>query len=375
MKIQFKNTPEQIELVKAMGSKDNKVSREATVIFAAFIAPVIQQVINVAGTSSKIYTDVPYNEDDSPSIPLDLYYNEDVGYVSTWSQSIAGGLPSSQVEGVKEMKVSTYRLDSAVHMLKKYARRSRLDVVAKTVEKMAQEILVKQERNAWAVILKALAEASTQSQQHVVQSATDDVFIVADLSELMTRIRRINAAFNGGSSATAPGEGLTDLYVSPEIKEQIRNFAFNPMNTRVGPTVPGSTLTSYTATTAIALPDAIREEIFRSAGSSEIYGVNITELLELGTSRRYNLLFSEFAGSTSYDGATFSGSGDEILVGFDLSRECFLRPIAQNADSGATFTTQVDDQWVARSEKLGWYGSLEESRIAVDSRGVAGIIV
>lgn len=365
MKIQFKNTPEQIELVKAMGSKDNKVSREATEIFAAFIAPVIQQVINVAGTSNKIYTDVPFNEDDSPSIPLDLYYNEDVGYVTTWSQSIAGGLPSSQVEGVKEMKVSTYRLDSAVSMLKKYARRSRLDVVAKTVEKMAQEILIKQERNAWAVILKALAEASTQSLQHVVQSATDDVFLVADLSELMTRIRRINAAFNGGTPASAPSEGLTDLYVSPEIKEQIRNFAFNPMNTRQA----GS------GTTSIPLPEAIRTEIFRSAGTSEIYGVNITELLELGTARRYNLLFSEFAGSTSYDGATFSGANDEILVGFDLSRECFLRPLAQNADTGATFSTQVDDQWVARSEKLGFYGAQEEGRIAVDSRGVAGLII
>ncbi len=366
MKIQFKNTPEQIELVKAMGSKDMKVSREALEIFASFIGPVIQKVINSVGTASRVYHDRPYNEDDSPSIPLDLFYDESVNYISTWSQSIAGGLPTSQVEGVKEMKVSTYRLDSAVSFLKKYARRSRLDVVAKATERMAQEILIKQERNAWAVVMKALAEASTQGLQHVLQTAADNVFIVPDLSELITRLRRINAAFNGGTASFDSAIGLTDLFVSPEIKELIRNFAFNPMNTTQ----------ATSGTTSIPLPDAIRTEIFRSAGTSEIYGVNITDLLELGAgaNRKYNALFGEFAGSTSYDGAQFTTANDEILVGFDLSREAFIRPIAQNADSGSTFDVQPDDQWVSRSEKIGTYGALEEGRVCLDARGVCGLI-
>lgn len=365
MKIQFKNTPDQIELIKAMGSKDQTVSNEAVSIFAGFISPVIQKVINSAGTASRVYSDKPYNEDDSPSIPLDLYYDESVGTISTWAQSQAGGLPTNQVEGVKEMKISTYRLDSAISFMKKYARRSRLDVVAKATERMAQEILIKQERNAWAVVLKALAEASTQGLQHVYQSGTDDVFIVPDLSKLITKLRRINAAFNGGTATGVDTEGLTDLFVSPEIKEQIRNFAFNPMNTR----------NVSSGTTSIPLPDAIRENIFNSAGSSEIYGVSITDLLELGAGKKYNVLFSEFAGSTSYDGNVFNAAADEILVGFDLSREAFIRPIAQNADSGSTFSVVPDDQWVSRSEKIGTYGSLEEGRVCVDARGVCGLII
>ena len=84
------------------------------------------------------------------------------------------------------MKIATYRLDSAVSFLKRYARRGRLDVVSKAVERMSQEILVKQERNAWAVILKALAEATTNSSAHVISSDTADVFSVNDLSDLMT---------------------------------------------------------------------------------------------------------------------------------------------------------------------------------------------
>ena len=160
MRLKLKNTPEQVELIKAMGSKNQLVAREAAEAFAAFLGPVVQKVLQQAATAGAIYTDAPFNQDEGASYPLDLYYNEtETGYISVWSQSMAGGLPTSQVEGVAELKLSTYRLDSAVSWMKKYARKSRLDIVSKALERMAQEILIKQERNAWAVIMKALGEA------------------------------------------------------------------------------------------------------------------------------------------------------------------------------------------------------------------------
>ena len=45
MKLQLKNTPEQVELIKALGSKNPLKAREASEAFAAFLGPVIQQVI------------------------------------------------------------------------------------------------------------------------------------------------------------------------------------------------------------------------------------------------------------------------------------------------------------------------------------------
>ena len=131
MKLKLKNTPEQVELIKAMGSKNPEISRPASEAFAAFIGPVVQQVLMQANTAAYVYTDVEYDEDDNPS---------------------------SQIAGNAELKVSTYKLDSAVSFLKKYARKSRLDVVSKSIERMANEVLVKQDRNAWAVLLKGLAE-------------------------------------------------------------------------------------------------------------------------------------------------------------------------------------------------------------------------
>lgn len=380
MKIKLKATPEQVELIKALGSKTATVSAEASETFATFIGDVTQKVLKQAGTAGLIYQDSEYDEDDSPSYPLDLYYDQADGHISIWSQSIAGGMPSNEVSGVKELKIATYRLDTAVSMLKKYARKARLDVVSKTLEKMAQEILVKQERNAWAVVLKALAEGSTHkgryqsggaALRHILNATTTNVFQVNDLNKMMTRMRRLNVSFAGGS--TPDSAGLTDLFVSPEIKEQIRGFAYQPMNTR---TVDGASGTPAGSSTAMPLPDGVREEIFRSAGASEIYGVSIIDLPEFGDGEKYNLLFKEFAGATNYDShGTFTSASDQILVGLDLSRDAFIRPVARQSEGGATFVAQPDDQFVSRQDKVGWYGSLEESRVALDARVLVGLIV
>ncbi|MEC9319680.1 MAG: hypothetical protein VYD08_07345, partial [Pseudomonadota bacterium] len=293
-------------------------------------------------------------------------------HVTVWSQNMAGGLPSSHIAGMQELKIATYRLDSAVNWLKKYARRARLDVVSKAIERMAQEVLVKQERNAWAVILKALGEAKTGGNTHIIPATTADVLQVDDFNRLMTRIKRINESFANGTPDVAYSNGMTDLYLSPEMMQQVRGWAYQPMNTRHG----------YAATdtggTSVALPDNVREGIYRSAGMQEIFGVNLVELNELGISKKYNTLFDAYATDTAINGpggSDFATATDEILVGVDNSKGAFLRPVAQHEESGGQFVTFADDQWSARSEKVGFYGFLEEGRICIDARAVVGIAV
>ncbi len=43
MKLKLKDTEEQVELIRAMGSRDNQVSAEASQAFAAFIGPVVKK--------------------------------------------------------------------------------------------------------------------------------------------------------------------------------------------------------------------------------------------------------------------------------------------------------------------------------------------
>ena len=384
MKLKLKNTPEQVELIKAMGSRNGTESREALEAFAAFVGPVIQKVLNESAISSALYTDMAYDEDDSPSIPLDLYYNEDAGLISVWSQNVAGGMPTSTVDvPVQEMKFSTYRLDSAVSFNKKYARKSRLDVVSKAIERMTQEILVKQERNAWAVVLKAVAEAATKngkaasvgstgSLRHLVDSAASNAagFTLADLNKLVTRMKRISQGFAGGTAAET--RGVTDIFVSPEVKAAIRAFAYNPI-------FP----TSGVAQSSV--PNSVREDIYRGAGTEEIYGITINELLELGISQRYNTLFSNVFNSTAtngtdsdgyYNGSGFATASQELIVAVDGTRDAFVRPVARQAESGGQFVVLPDDQfYAARQDKTGFYGFVEEGRVCLDARAVGGIVL
>ena len=377
MKLKLKNTPEQIELIKAIGSRNPAVSREASESFAAFLGPVIQKVLMSAGTASQVYTDAEYDEDDSPSYPLDLYYGQADNHVSVWSQNVAGGLPTSQIEGMQELKISTYRLDSAVSFNKQYARKARLDVLSAAIERMANEVLIKQERNAWAVILKALAEASTTPKggsalKHVLGAGTAGEFVLQDLNRLMTRSKRLNESYSGNTAVAPYSNGITHLYISPEMKEKIRAFAFNPLRTHQNATVNADQ----------AVPDSVREQIFRSAGSEELFGIKLIELIELGIGKKYNTLFGTFgdssipAGGGADESSSFANGTDEILVGIDQSRGAFIRPVARQAESGGTFTSLPDDQFaVNRVDKVGFYGFLEEGRVCIDSRAVAGIAV
>jgi hypothetical protein len=378
MKIQFEKNPEQIELIKALASENKTVAMQAQEAFAAFISDVVLQVLLQASTAGLVYRDIEFDEDDQPSIPLDLYYGQTEGTISVWSQTVGGGLPSSFVQGMNEMKVNTYRLDSAISMEKRYVRRARLDVVAAGLERMANELLVKQERNAWAVVLKALAEAQTFGKDHVQRVQTNGVFQLDDMNKLWTLIRRINAAYTGGTPSNLQFRGLTDIFVSPEVKEQIRGFAYQPMNTRAG-SLNGTSSAGYAAT-SVALPDSVREEIYRGAGTQEIFGVTIHELLELGTSRKYNDLFGAFSSKsyTDYAGSqsgAFSSSADDLIVGIDSTRNAFLRPVAIQSESRGQVKVLPDDQFLARSQKVGFYSYVEEGRVVTDARAIVGLLV
>jgi hypothetical protein len=377
MKIQFDKNPEQVELIKALASDNKTVAMEAQEAFAAFISDVIQQVLLQAGSANMIYRDVEFNEDDSPSIPLDLYYGLNEGHISVWSQTVGGGLPTNFVQGMQEMKINTYRLDSAISMDKRYVRRARLDVVAAGLERMANELLIKQERNAWAVILKLLADANTNGSKHVFRVGTPGTFQLDDMNKLWTLVRRLTTSYAGGTPQGIQTRGLTDIFVSPEIKEQIRAFAYQPMNTRSG---------GGTSAGNVALPDSVREDIYRAAGTNEIFGVTIHELLELGEGRKYNDLFDTFAGTTQFNtygasgGTEFASATDELILGIDASRNAFLRPVSTfntYGEGGNSGQVKVlpDDQFLARSQKVGYYSYIEEGRVAVDARAAVGLIV
>ena len=375
MKITLEKTPEQVELIKAMASKNRDVAYEAQTALAEFIGPVLAEVVNTAPTVSNMFTSLQFNSDESPSIPLDLYHDiTDEDYIQVWSQSVPGGLPTNQVApSQSEIKFTTYTLDSALSFDKRYASRSRLDVVSKTFTRMAQEILLKQEKTAATMIMSALAGATTKAgDKHVIRSAQSNRFLLSDLNKLFTLAKRINTSWTGGTPVERRGRGITDILVSPEIVEEIRGLAYNPINTTSNRTDGGD----------IAGTDSMRDAIFNSAGIPEFYGVSIQEYNEMGVKGKWNDVFGTSASgnyaahyTTNASASAFDGDNEEIIVGVDLSRESMIRAVATDSESGDEFSLVADDQFVTRQSKIGYYGSLEEGRMIIDDRVLLGLIV
>ena len=377
MKITLKRTPEQVELIKAMASRNKTIAYEAQVALAEFIGPVLAEVLNQAPTVSNLFQSLQFNADDNPSIPLDLYYNiSDEDYVQVYSQSHAGGLPTSQVlPTASELKLATYSLDSAVSFDRRYAAKSRMDVVSKTFTRVAQEILIKQETTSATLLMTAVAGASTNSKPHVQTNRVAGKFTLADMNDLLTLAKRINTSFIGGTP-TSRTKGLTDLICSPEIVQDIRSIAYNPINAaNANDSAPG-------ATDGLAAPDELRMDIFRNAGTPEFYGLGIMEINELGTNQKFNTLFDVAAGSTTYynpDGSSvgmqFDTADDDFVLGVDRSRDALIRAVAVDDDSGAEFNLIADDQYSIRQNKIGYFGSMEEGRVVLDNRVLVGKIV
>lgn len=362
--ISLERTPKRVELLKRMGSTDEVVAREARQAFAAFIGPVIQTVLNQKVTSNQIYQDIEFNENDRPTIPVELYLGTSENYIRVWSQTMPGGLPTNIVQGLNEFTFTVYELDSAIAFYNSYAKQARLDVVTAGMEKMINELAIKQERNAWSPILGAIATATTNGTSHLINATQAGQFQLDDMNRLWTKIARMyNAGFTPDSTQPV---GLTDLFVSPEIMEDVRAFAYNPMNVRGGYTSAGVESTQGN----VPLPDSVRQNILNSGGLASIYNVTLHPMVELGVGQKYNTIFDNFYAG-SFDPAT-----QQLALGVDLSRPVFLRPVVVNdEDGGGQVIVRPDNQFVDRSEKFGFYAKVKEGRVILDDRALVGIII
>jgi hypothetical protein len=350
-----------------MGSNNREEAYEAQAAVAELLGPVVTEVINNAVTVGNLFTTLTYQADDNPSLPLDLFHDiSEEDYVQVYSQQVAGGLPYNQVfPAHNELKFSTYTLDSALAFDRKYAKKARVDVVSKTFTRMAQEVMLKQERTAFNVLASALVggdSLTAAAGDHII-AAAGSALVLDDLNQLITTSKRINSSFVGGTPVGGSKVGVTDLLVSPEVVADIRAMAYNPINTKTAP------ITSAIKD-GIAAPEDLRSQLYSGAGLPSFYGINIIEVLELGSGQRFNKIFDAVKG-----GVSFTEASEQILIGVDRSRDALLRPVVLDEGSTGELNVLVDDQFSVRQNKIGYYGKVEEGRVCIDDRALCGIIL
>ena len=380
MKITLKNTPEQVALVQAMASRDPATRIEAHNAFAEFMGKVMAEVVNNAPVLANLYSALPaFDFDMPPTVPLDLYADvTDYDFIHIWSQSSAGGLGTNELKpATQEMYIPTYDLASAVSFDRKHLAKSRLDVLSKSMTRLAQEILYKQENFAAGPLFSALANASTNGISHVFRTRVASRFVMDDLNDLITRMRRINTSFYRGTPVGQQGK-ITDIIFSPEAEQELRSMAYNAINTKTAPI-------SAAIKDAVPAPDSIRAQMFDSVGLPSFFGITFSSFNEfgVGTDKRFNLTFDVAAGSTSYadyagsNGATFDGSASQIMLGLDRTRDSLLKATVKD-EFGAEFSLSSDNQFDVYNRanpKVGFFGGVNEGRMILDSRSLAGIIL
>jgi hypothetical protein len=383
MKITIKRTEDQLALVRAMASSNREESYEAQAAVASLIGPVVNEVINNATTIGNLFSTMTYEWDDNPSLPLDLFHDiTDEDYIQIYSQQVAGGLPYNQVfPAHNELKFNTYTIDSALAFDRKYARKARVDVVSKTFTRMAQEVMLKQERTAFNVLASALIKGNGTTNKRIISSNNQGRIILDDLNRLITKSKRINSSWVGGTPVGGANVGVTDLMVSPEMVEKLRSMSYNPINTEGGARTAGSSNTSTES--AVSAPESLRETLYSGAGLPNFYGINIIEVLEMGIEQRFNKIALAIdagdastvtsGGQGSSPDAGFS-STDELLIGIDRSKESLIRPVVLDEGASDAFNVQVDDQFSVRQEKIGWFGKIEEGRLCIDDKALVGIV-
>ena len=382
MKITFQETPEQLQLIKAMGSKNANESRAAQEAFAALLSPRLGQFFLQADTTQFLYKTLAFSADSDPSFPLELFAEVPEGYYHIWSAGMPGGVPTNTIhQPIEEVKFTTYRMDSAWSILSKYARTMRLPIIAKALERLMQEVLLKTNHQAWSVVLAALAQARHDfrgtNTGHVFASQAADKFTLDDFSQLLTFFRRLNSSWSGGTPVGGASKP-TDMIVSPEMVEKFRAMSYNPINTKAP-----NEIAAAGDSGAVVLPDSERANLWSSGGVPTFLNVNILELLELGSNQDYQVLFESFIGSTDLpristgtaSGETFSAANDELVIIVDATKDIGHRAIASDSDTGSVFSLEPDDQFLKRSGKIGWFGGIEEGRLVLDTRGLAALVV
>lgn len=384
MKLNFKRTPEQIALVQAMASVDRETATKAQNMFAALVGPLLSKVYLQEDTTQGIFKQQFYPDDNDLSFPIDPYLNISQSLFTVWTTQQAGSVFTNEIApGIDEVKFMTTSLESAWSMNQKYIAKARLDVVAMALTRLLQEVLLKTNYMCWQTLFKFVSEAVDTRNGNIGQfyaSRTAGIFSMDDYNSLLTRFRRLNASWVGGTPSNGGGQP-TDFYLSPEQMEAFRKMAYNPINT-LGPN--GLALSTSNAGSAgvVALPDDERAALYASAGVPTFYGINLNQLLELGKNQDYQVICSSYIGSTvlPYIGVagsavTFNAGTQELIIVVDATKDFAVKPIIAGKDYDATFTLQADDQFLARSKKVGQFGGVQIGAVCLENRAVVAMAV
>jgi hypothetical protein len=330
MPINQRPSDEFIALLRKSGDADINVAAAAQREFAKALELPLRKGVLVGNVLGNIFETITVEPGSTTEYPLDLVSPGLEGEHVAYTNPGHGRIPERSVEGDYVM-IPTYSITSSVDYLLRYAREARWDIVGRAMQVMEAGFTKKMNDDGWHTILAAGVDRNILVYD---ADATAGLFSKRLVSLMQTVMRR-----NSGGNSASVGRGrLTDMYVSPEALEDIRNWGLDQVD------------------------EVTRREIYTASENgapiTRIFGVNLHDLDELGEGQEYQNFFdNDLSGDVQ-------SSDLELVVGLDQSsNDSFVMPVKQQLQV-------FEDPTLHRQQRAGYYGWAELGFGVLDNRRV-----
>ena len=324
----FEPTPEMNQLLSRAGSLQREESLAATSELAKALELPLRQGVMSGNILGDIFEAITLQPGATAEFPLDFLAPGTEKEFVAFTIPNHGRIPERHVEGDYVM-VPTYDVGASIDWLLKYARDARWDVVGRAMDVLQGQFVKKMNDDGWHTLLSAGADRNILIYDGDASSGMFSKRLVSLLKVVMRR--------NGGGNSTSINRGeLTDLYISPEGHEDIRNWGVDEVD-----------------------PVTRRALIVGEGGLLvRIFQVILHTLDQLGEGQEYQNFYT-----TDLSGTMPAGK-NEIVVGLDLrNNDSFVMPVRA--------PVQVfEDEALHRQRRAGMYGWAEHGFAALDTRRV-----
>lgn len=295
-------------------------------ILAAVVGPIREGVLD-GDIFGGIYSVQPFAPGTEVKYPLDFVTPGTEGEYAAYTIPKTGYIPEKNVEG-DYVIVPTYKVGLALDWSIDYARDCRWDIMARVAQVLEAMLVRKCNFDGWRNIVAAATDRNVIALD---SNAPAGYFTKRLVSLMQLAMRR----YAGGNSTSLNPTTLTDIYISPENMEDIRSWDLTQVD------------------------DVTRREIYvnKTGKFSEMFGVRIHELFELGENQMLQTYFAALGGS-------FTGGDKELVVGLcktDAANNAFVMPLVDSLEL-------YDDPALLRQQRQGTFGWQRHGFAVLDNR-------
>lgn len=315
------------ELIVKTGSDNREEALAAQYEFGRAIEGALREGILSGDVATDLFQAIQAGPTGEIEYPVDVLAPGEEDEFVAYTNPGGGRIPERTAEG-DYVKIPTYMVANSIDWNLHIARRAAYDIVGRYLEVLEYGFTKKKSDDGWHTILTAVADRNILIYDADASAGQFTKRVVS----LMKTIMRRNG---GGNTASMNRFKLTDLFLSPECVEDMRNWGVDQVD------------------------EVTRREIYVSADGSlnRIFNVNLHELDELGEDQEYQDFFTDILGGS------LGSSDTELLIGVDMTHNSFIMPIRQEIQI-------FEDPALHRQQRAGYYGWGEWGYGVLDNRSV-----